>query len=189
MKKELDFLEADEVVKGNLQFKKEKKKKLHIYTSQKRMYIVRTEKRKRDDHIIKVNSVHDVSIKENKIKKSPAILVLSILLLVVGISFLLVKTQPTLEQIGIYLCIFGGIGVLVGILIILPRYDTVLTVVTSGYPVEISIDHLTPGEKKELRARLFELLVDEAAPVVAVEEASKEEVAEVKEEATFFEEK
>lgn len=192
MKKDIVFLEEDEIVKGDMRFKREKKRKLHIYTSQKRMYIVKTEKNKRDDHIIKVNSIHDVSIKENKIKKSPAVLILSILMLAVAITFMLVKTQPILGQIGVYLCIFGGIGVLVGILLILPRYDTVLTVVTTGYPVEISIDHLKPSEKKELRARLFELLVDEPAEAVAVtvsenEEKKAEEVVEPRTEATFYE--
>ena len=146
MKKDIVFLEEDEIVKGDMRFKREKKRKLHIYTSQKRMYIVKTEKNKRDDHIIKVNSIHDVSIKENKIKKSPAVLILSILMLAVAITFMLVKTQPILGQIGVYLCIFGGVGVLVGILLILPRYDTVLTVVTTGYTVEISIDYLKPSE-------------------------------------------
>ena len=131
-------------------------------------------------------------IKENKIKKSPAVLILSILMLAVAITFMLVKTQPILGQIGVYLCIFGGIGVLVGILLILPRYDTVLTVVTTGYPVEISIDHLKPSEKKELRARLFELLVDEPAEAVAVtvsenEGKKAEEVVEPRTEATFYE--
>ena len=192
MKKDIVFLEEDEIVKGDMRFKREKKRKLHIYTSQKRMYIVKTEKNKRDDHIIKVNSIHDVSIKENKIKKSPAVLILSILMLAVAITFMLVKTQPILGQIGVYLCIFGGVGVLVGILLILPRYDTVLTVVTTGYPVEISIDHLKPSEKKELRARLFELLVDEPAEAVAVtvsekEEKKAEEVVEPRTEATFYE--
>lgn len=192
MKKDIVFLEEDEIVKGDMRFKREKKRKLHIYTSQKRMYIVKTEKNKRDDHIIKVNSIHDVSIKENKIKKSPAVLILSILMLAVAITFMLVKTQPILGQIGVYLCIFGGVGVLVGILLILPRYDTVLTVVTTGYPVEISIDHLKPSEKKELRARLFELLVDEPAEAVAVtvsenEGKKAEEVVEPRTEATFYE--
>ena len=192
MKKDIVFLEEDEIVKGDMRFKREKKRKLHIYTSQKRMYIVKTEKNKRDDHIIKVNSIHDVSIKENKIKKSPAVLILSILMLAVAITFMLVKTQPILGQIGVYLCIFGGVGVLVGILLILPRYDTVLTVVTTGYPVEISIDHLKPSEKKELRARLFELLVDEPAEAVAVtvsenEGKKAEEVVEPRTEATIYE--
>jgi hypothetical protein len=195
MKKDIVFLEEDEIVKGDMRFKKEKKKKLHIYTSQKRMYIVKTEKNKRDDHIIKVNSIHDVSIRENKIKKSPAVLVLSILMLAVAITFMLVKSQTILGQIGIYLCIFGGIGVLIGSLLLIPKYDTVLTVVTTGYPVEISIDHLNSGEKKELRARLFELLVDEPEVTVAecenVAEAKNDEkvseIVEPKTKATIYE--
>lgn len=150
MKRIPTFLEMDENLEAELFLNN-----TYIYNTQKRVYIKKQDADEKTEKTINIDTVSAVCATEVKKKRSKALLVWGIIILLAAVALYIFKLQMPAF-------IVGGVGALLtvlGVFVCLPRYFLKLEIATSGYPIVITFEKLKTHQENQLKGLFFGLLV------------------------------
>ena len=160
MKRVPIFLEQDEVLQTELFIEE-----TSIYKTQKRLYVKKHVKAERTEKVINNESIGSVSVNEIKKKRSSKPLVWGIVIMVLALAFALICIKTEFLGDFNWKLPFGAaatIGVLlliIGIIVKLPRYYSLVTISSFGAPIELRFDKLKAHHKRAINALAFSTLV------------------------------
>lgn len=160
MKRVPIFLEQDEVL-GTELFIEE----TYIYKTQKRLYVKKHVKSERTEKVVNNESIGSVSVNEVRKKRSSKPLVWGIVIMVLAIAFALICIKTNFLGDFNWKLVAGGVGavgallLILGIILKLPRYYSLVTISSFGAPIELRFDKLKAHHKRAINSLAFSTLV------------------------------